>query len=317
MFGDYDVKAGEELASSLGEDVSFLKVDVSRYSDNVALFKLAREKYGRIDHAIAVAGVGERGDWFGEDLTVDDVETPQPTTTLDINLLGVLYFIRIALPYLKIERTGDEDKSVVIVGSAAGFRESPGLPIYNATKHGLQGVMRSLRKSLFHSQKIRINVLCPGVTDSQMAHPIAEAFRQAGLGDAVNVPEDLAVTILGFLTERGMWGKSVYVEGGKGWEFEGGYWDTMPQWLGQEPTMRLRKGLDLVASVSEMCNLMCGRVVLTNGAFRAKYGISIRHRRRRSDEKSDLHFVYITTPESPSFQFTRPCNSSSRTRQRS
>lgn len=250
VFGDYDAKAGEALASELGDDVTFLKVNVAEYADNVALFKLAREKYGHVDHAVAVAGVGERGEWYAENLSVEDVEDPPPRTTIDINLVGVLYFVRVALPYLKLERKGSEDKSVVIVGSAAGFRESPGLPVYNATKHGVQGVMRSLRKSLYNSQKIRINVLCPGVVDTNMAHVVAEAFRGSGLEDAVSVPEDMAVTILGFLTETSMWGKGVYVEGGKGWEFEGGYWDTMPQWLGEAPTQRLRKGLELVASVS-------------------------------------------------------------------
>jgi NAD(P)-dependent dehydrogenase (short-subunit alcohol dehydrogenase family) len=250
VFGDYDVTAGEAIASELGDDVTFLKVNVAEYSDNLALFKLAREKYGHVDHAVAVAGVGERGDWYGEGLSVEDVESPPQNTTIDINLVGVLYFVRVALPYLRLERNDSEDKSVVIVGSAAGFRESPGLPVYNATKHGVQGVMRSLRKSLYSSQKIRINVLCPGVVDTNMAHVVAKAFRSAGLEDAVNVPENLAVTILGFLTETSMWGKSVYVEGGKGWEFEDGYWDTMPQWLGEGPTQRLRKGLELVASVS-------------------------------------------------------------------
>ena len=76
------------------------------------------------------------------------------------------------------------------------------------------------RKSLWESEKIRINVLNPGVTDTNMANVVANAFRKAGLQDAVNMPEDLAVTILGFLTETDMWGKSVYVEGGKGWEWE-------------------------------------------------------------------------------------------------
>ncbi|KIW02847.1 hypothetical protein, variant [Verruconis gallopava] len=248
VFGDYDAKAGEALTSSLGSDVTFLKMNVAEYSDNVNLFKLAREKHGRVDHAVAVAGIGERGDWFKSSLTTEDVEKPEQIGTVEVNLIAVLYFIRVALPYLRLERKEGEDKSVVIVGSAAGFRESPGLPIYNATKHGVQGVMRSLRKSLWESERIRINVLNPGVTDTNMANVVANAFRKAGLQDAVNMPEDLAVTILGFLTEADMWGKSVYVEGGKGWEWEQGYWDSMPSWLGEAPTQRLRDGLKLVAS---------------------------------------------------------------------
>jgi NAD(P)-dependent dehydrogenase (short-subunit alcohol dehydrogenase family) len=258
VFGDYDAKAGEALASRLGEDVTFLKTDVSKYADNLALFKTAFQKYGRIDHAVAVAGVGEKGDWFKDDLTVEDVETPQDEGTVQVNTLGVLYFVRIALPYLRLGRTAGEDRSLVIVGSAAGFRPSPGLPVYAATKHSIQGLLRSLRSSLHDAHNIRLNVLNPGVTDTQMAGVVARAFRAAGLEDAVNMPEELAVTILGFLTEREIWGRSVYVEGGKGWEFEGRYWEMMPQWLGEGPTERLRRGLELVASVSAFFVLVYG-----------------------------------------------------------
>jgi NAD(P)-dependent dehydrogenase (short-subunit alcohol dehydrogenase family) len=132
VFGDFDAKAGEAAAKGCAPDTHFLKTDVSSYADNLALFKLAVEKYGRVDHAIAVAGVGERGDWFGDQLTCEDVEKPESEMTLKVNLLGVLYFVRIALPYLRKGRKDGEDKGVVLVGSAAGIRESPGLPVYQA-----------------------------------------------------------------------------------------------------------------------------------------------------------------------------------------
>jgi short-subunit dehydrogenase len=79
---------------------------------------------------VAVAGVAEKGEWFKPGLTVQDVETPETEMTVQVNLIGVLYFVRIALAYLREGRKEGEDRSVVLVGSAAGFRESPGLPIY-------------------------------------------------------------------------------------------------------------------------------------------------------------------------------------------
>jgi NAD(P)-dependent dehydrogenase (short-subunit alcohol dehydrogenase family) len=130
VFGDFDAPNGERLASTLGTNVTFLRTDVSSYTDNLALFKLALKEHGRVDHIVAVAGVGEKGEWFKEGLTIEDVETCTPKTTVDVNLLGVMYFVRIGLAYLRHGRAEGEDKSVVIVGSAAGFRESPGLPVY-------------------------------------------------------------------------------------------------------------------------------------------------------------------------------------------
>jgi len=130
VFGDFDAAAGSALSKELPTSVDFLQTNVSKYGDNVALFKLALEKYGCIDYAVAVAGVGERGDWFGPDLSVEDVEEPETNMTVDVNLLGVLYFVRIAIPYLKVGRKEGADRGLVLIGSSAGFRESPGLPVY-------------------------------------------------------------------------------------------------------------------------------------------------------------------------------------------
>ena len=84
-----------------------------------------------MDHAIACAGIIERGKWFDPELTVETVEQPETTQTIDINFLGVAYFTRIAVVYLRHGMKGKEDdKSIVLISSAAGFRDSPGLAMY-------------------------------------------------------------------------------------------------------------------------------------------------------------------------------------------
>ena len=49
---------------------------------------------------------------------------------LDVNLLGVLYFARIASVYLRQNRRVGEDKSLILLSSVAALKESPGLPVY-------------------------------------------------------------------------------------------------------------------------------------------------------------------------------------------
>lgn len=224
------------MEKSLGSNATYIPCDVSKYDDNLKLFKTALEKYGPIDHAIAVAGVGERGGWFDSSLTITDVEKQPVLSTIDINLVGVLNFMHIALPYLKHNRPANSDRSISLVGSAAGFRESPGLPVYQASKHAVQGLMRSLRKPLWEKDQIRINVLCPGMTESNMTKGISEVFRREK--QPVNVPDDLAKPLLGFCSQQDMWGKAIYVEGSRSWEIEEGLVNTMPQWLGEGPTKR-------------------------------------------------------------------------------
>ncbi|KAF2400120.1 putative 3-hydroxyacyl-CoA dehydrogenase [Trichodelitschia bisporula] len=246
VFGDSDSAAGTALTQSINSPtrVLFVPVDVTNYADHLTLFRTALERFGRVDHAVAVAGVGERGDWFGTGLGVKDVEQLPTDATVRVNLLGVMYFVRVGLAYLREGRSEGEDRSVVMIGSAAGFRESPGLPVYQATKHAVQGLMRSLRKPLLEREGIRINVVCPGMTESAMTDGIVQHYRREGL--AVNVPDDLAVTTLGLLVDGSMAGKAIYVEGGQGWEFEDGLKDTMPQWLGEGPTERLWEALRFV-----------------------------------------------------------------------
>jgi hypothetical protein len=79
-----------------------------------------------------------------------------------------------------------------------------------------------------------------------MTISIIDKFRSAG--QPICSAEDIARQILGMMTTDGMNGKAVYVEGGQGWEIEDGLSNTMPLWLGEEPTRRLREGLALVGT---------------------------------------------------------------------
>jgi NAD(P)-dependent dehydrogenase (short-subunit alcohol dehydrogenase family) len=96
----------------------------------VALFKTALQKYGRVDHALACAGIIEKGKWFDPELTIETVEKEETKLTLEVNLWGTCMFARIAVVYLKHDKKEGEDKSLTLISSAAGFRESPGLWMY-------------------------------------------------------------------------------------------------------------------------------------------------------------------------------------------
>jgi hypothetical protein len=52
---------------------------------------------------------------------------------LDVNLLGTLYFARIAAVYLRQGAQPGDDKSLVLMSSAAGFKETPGMFLYQVS----------------------------------------------------------------------------------------------------------------------------------------------------------------------------------------
>ena len=168
FFGDVLSEPGEALASELSSTssannkVQFVHCDVTSYADNLALFKTAYKTCGRVDHAIANAGLGEQGAYFDPSLTLESVEE-EPVKSLkviDVNLKGVLHFARIASVYLRQpglegkSATAAADKSLTLVSSVAGFREDPGLYVYIASKHGVLGLMRALRGWVVHSHKV-------------------------------------------------------------------------------------------------------------------------------------------------------------------
>ena len=156
VFGDVLDEPGKdlekELSSSSGSTVRYVHCDVTSYDQNLRLFDTALQTCGRIDHAVANAGLGEQGNMFDPELSLESVreEPKQSMRVVDVNLKGPLYFSRLASVYMRQLGSGGEkssgDKSLTLVSSVAGFREDPGLNVYVPSKHGVLGVMRVLRE---------------------------------------------------------------------------------------------------------------------------------------------------------------------------
>ncbi|KAL9108061.1 MAG: hypothetical protein Q9227_007167 [Pyrenula ochraceoflavens] len=274
IFGDVATKPGEDLQNRLGNGAHFVKCDVGKYSDNLLLFKTAREKYGHVDHAVANAGVPEIGNIIDPSLSLEGVEEEPNHVVLDINLKAVLNFARIAVAYLNDSRQSSKDKSLTLVSSVAGFIESPGLFAYEPAKSGVLGLMRALRCYLPEKfPELRVNAVCPWMTLTRMVAGIQDGWFKAGL--PTNDPGDIARHIVGlaaacsgtrmlryepeegdagrgfnrgvlkwgeFEEASGVNGRAIYVEGGRGWDIEEGLDRTLDLWMGKGPSERLAKG---------------------------------------------------------------------------
>lgn len=263
VFGDTNDLAAHQLCDA-NPSVTFLRSDVTNYSDIYNLFKQAYDKYGHVDHAISCAGIFEQGNWFEPNLTIESVkDDPGSTKTLDVNVLGTLRFARIAAVFLRERKQGPQDKSLTLLSSVNAFRESPGLYLYQTSKHAIHGLLRSSRKILYERDGIRVNVLCPGVTDTPMTAHIIQAFKDGNL--FWQSPEAVADVILGIVSSEDMNGKAFYVEGGDGYEFEESFVTAQPQWLGEEPTRRMRVNSEAVQKVGlSILTLMQCHVELTS-----------------------------------------------------
>ena len=245
VFGDVNVAAARDLGAS----ATFLECDVTKYNDIYQLFRKAYDQFGRIDHAISCAGIFEQGNWFDPSYTIDSIKDDSGNTkVLDVNLIGTLHFARIAAVFLRESKKENSNKSLTLLSSVNAFRDSPGLYLYQTSKHAIQGILRSTRKTLHERDGIRVNAVCPGVTDTPMTASIIKPFKEASL--FWQPAEAVAEVILGILTSNDMNGKAFYVEGGNGFEFEDSLYAAQPQWLGEEPTRRMRANTEAVQKVS-------------------------------------------------------------------
>ncbi|KAK5222094.1 hypothetical protein LTS03_008625 [Exophiala xenobiotica] len=242
FFGDWDDKKGPKLAEDLKStsqsagSVTYTKVNVRDYQSLLSLFDAAYAKHGQIDMAICCAAVTERtGYWEPDKLNLEseltrEGQTPTGITdVIDINLNGTLYFARLAVAYLKEKHSFDKQattpenitspKCITLVSSVAGFKESPGLFAYSASKHGALG---------------------PWATDTQLLSGVRAEWTKNNM--PLNTPDDVAKYIIQVTADPKAHGKALFVTGGNAVDIEEGLNRTEPEWLGEKNSRELNEG---------------------------------------------------------------------------
>jgi NAD(P)-dependent dehydrogenase (short-subunit alcohol dehydrogenase family) len=136
---DLDEGQLKDVATRLGDDrVATVVADVRELSAMQAAADKAIERFGGIDIVMANAGIAT----YGSVLQVD----PEAFKTLmDVNLMGVFYTVRAALPSV-IDRRG----YVLVVSSLAAYAAGPGLAPYNAAKAAVEHFANALRLEVAH-----------------------------------------------------------------------------------------------------------------------------------------------------------------------
>ena len=104
---------------------------------------------GKLDIAIANAGIYQTHPAL-------ELEDDAWQETIDINLTGVWNTVKVALPHLVANGSG----SIILTSSVAGLKGLANSVHYNAAKHGVVGIMRSIGNE-FALQGIRVNSVHP------------------------------------------------------------------------------------------------------------------------------------------------------------
>jgi 3-oxoacyl-[acyl-carrier protein] reductase len=145
------------------------------------------DRFGRLDILVGNAGVGAYGPFL--DTPVDQVEE-----MIDVNVKGLIYSVRAALPHLLKSSAAD----LVTVASEAGRRGLPYEAVYCSSKFAQVGLTAALDHEL-REKGVRCTNVCPGgvATDFAMGRGRTPDMPQLA---GMMRPEDVAEAILFVLT---------------------------------------------------------------------------------------------------------------------
>lgn len=217
VVADVQRDGGEEtaaLAERIGSRAMFVPCDVSSSVDVDSLMTAATGAFGRIDFACNNAGVEL------EDAALCEVDEAIARRVIDVNFTGLFLCMQREIRQFLAQGSGG---AIVNMASMNAFRPRPLSAVYDGTKAAILALTRSAALS-YAAQKIRINAVCPGVTDTPMldgkmaANGLDKAMLHpfASLEKRLGTAEEVAAAVLWLSSDASSFvaGHALAVEGG-------------------------------------------------------------------------------------------------------
>lgn len=152
-----DLETTAERVRALGRAAVTAVADIRDQAAIDAAVRAGLDEFGRIDCAIANAGLWDLGP------TVWETTEESWRTVVDVVLSGTWRTIKAVAPHLVERRAG----SIVLIASVGGLETGPGYTSYIAAKHGVLGLMKNAALELA-PHNVRVNAVCPGAVDAKI-----------------------------------------------------------------------------------------------------------------------------------------------------
>lgn len=151
VIADVQKQLGQETASELGPNASFVVCDVTKESDVSNAVDFIVSSHGQLDIMYNNAGIACRTPRSIVDLDLDTFDR-----VMAINVRGVIAGIKHAARVMIPQKTG----SILCTASITGLMGGLAQPTYSTTKSCVIGIMRSVTAEL-SQHGIRINCVSP------------------------------------------------------------------------------------------------------------------------------------------------------------
>jgi NAD(P)-dependent dehydrogenase (short-subunit alcohol dehydrogenase family) len=190
-----------------------VRADVADEADVLALFRAA-DDLGPVTALVANAGIVART------ARLDEIPVERMRRMLDVNVLGVMLSAREGVRRMST-RLGGKGGSIVTVGSLASRLGSPGIYVdYAASKGAVDSFTLGLAREVA-SEGIRVNVVRPGIIDTDIHASGGEPERAAQIGALAPIQrpgraDEVAAAIVWLLSDDASYTTGAVIDVGGG-----------------------------------------------------------------------------------------------------
>lgn len=206
---DKDANDTKNYIDSMNGECILIRGDITNHDFCKEVVRKTLNRFGRIDILINNAGVQYQQD------ELENISDEQFDWTMKVNIYGMFYLTKEALPYMK------SGASIINLSSVTTFYGDPQLIDYVTTKGAIVGFTRALARNLA-LKNIRVNAIAPGFfwTPLQPACWVKEKIPSLGSDAAMArgaMPYELAPTFvfLGSDDSSYMTGQVMHINGGQ------------------------------------------------------------------------------------------------------
>ncbi|MGW5200773.1 3-oxoacyl-ACP reductase FabG [Streptomyces spiralis] len=204
----FTYRGGQPPADLLERGCLAVRCDVTDPEQVELAFKEAEAVHGPVEVLVANAGITR-------DQLLLRMSEEDFAAVLETNLFGAFRVVKRAVRSMLRAKHG----RIVLISSAVALKGEAGQTNYAASKAGLIGFGRSLAKEI-GSRGITVNVITPGLTDTDMAGALDEERTAAIVREVplnrIGRPEEIASTVAFLASDAASYitGAVVPVDGG-------------------------------------------------------------------------------------------------------